>query len=29
MLTSWTKAVTSYESSKYDIANNKFSTDLF
>ena len=29
MLSSWTKAVTSHESSKYDIANNKFSTDLF
>ena len=29
MLSSWTKAVTSYESSKYDAANNKFSTDLF
>ena len=29
MLSSWTKAITSYESSKYDVSANKFSTDLF
>ena len=29
MLTSWTKAITSYESSKYDTSAHKFTTDIF
>jgi hypothetical protein len=29
MLSTWTKAITSYDSSKYDAAANKFTTDIF
>ena len=29
MLSNWTKAITSYEKSKYDIAWNKFTVDIF
>ncbi len=29
LLSTWTKAITSYDSSKYDPAENKFTTDIF